>query len=149
MSSLWRKLTVGALGVAVAALAVAAGPGGDGDGRGVPYPATEVAKGDSCVRDTDFMRRNHMDLLKHERAEVVREGVRGGDFSLEKCQECHVSREESCDRCHSYAAVRPDCWGCHDYPREGPAPADEPHGDDRMADAHDLETTLKQWAGGR
>ena len=149
MSFLWNRLAGAALGVITAmaaTLALAAGPDGEA-GRGVPYPEVSVAKGDECVRDTAFMRRNHMDLLKHERAEVVRDGVRGGDFTLEKCQECHVSREQSCDSCHRYAAVRPDCWSCHDYPEKGPNAEGEPHAEDHVAG--DLERSLKQWQGGR
>lgn len=149
MSFEWNRLMGAALGVVtalVATLALAAGPGGDAGG-GVPYPEVSVAKGDACVRDTAFMRRNHMDLLKHERAEVVRDGARGGDFTLEKCQECHVSRDNSCDSCHRYAAVRPDCWSCHHYPEQAPDTEEAPHGNGRVAGS--LKQTIQQWAGGQ
>ena len=47
-------------------------------------------KGDHCVRDTAFMRRYHMMMLKHQRDDTVHEGVRGGDFSIRACVDCHA-----------------------------------------------------------
>ncbi len=79
----------------------------------------------SCVAPTDDMRRNHMDYLKHERDEVVHEGIRGSKFSLSDCVSCHASEDKSghpvpvnaeeqfCDSCHDYAAVNITCFQCH------------------------------------
>src|SRR5271157_868634 len=55
-----------------------------------PMPTIAKGKGDHCVRDVDFMRRYHMTMLKHQRDETVHEGVRGGDFSIRGCVNCHV-----------------------------------------------------------
>lgn len=88
----------------------------------VPAPTITIEKGDKCVRDPEFMRRNHMELLKHQRDETVHKGVRGTDISLKGCIDCHASRktnsvigsnENFCQSCHSYAAVKLDCFECH------------------------------------
>ena len=50
------------------------------------------------------------------REEAVRYGRRG-ELSLNKCIECHGSREAFCNRCHEAVSLEPDCFGCHDYPR--------------------------------
>ncbi|MEO5339105.1 MAG: hypothetical protein H7837_01110 [Magnetococcus sp. MYC-9] len=77
----------------------------------------ELPEGKSCVQPTEWMRRNHMDFLKHNRDLAVREGVRVKDDSLRNCSTCHKSREKFCDRCHTYAGVAPNCFECHDYPK--------------------------------
>jgi predicted CXXCH cytochrome family protein len=91
------------------------------DGR-TPKPVIEPAKGDQCVADTGFMRRNHMELLKHQRDDTVRAGDRAGKFSLQACIQCHASQKTNsvaqaetnfCVSCHSYAAVKIDCFECH------------------------------------
>lgn len=88
----------------------------------VPLPSITIEKKGKCVRDTGFMRRNHMELLKHQRDETVRLGVRGTDISLQGCIDCHASpktgsvaaaREDFCQTCHAYAAVKLDCFECH------------------------------------
>jgi hypothetical protein len=84
--------------------------------------ALEKGKGDKCVEDTQFMRRNHMDLLKHHRNETLRKGIRTTRHSLKQCVECHASsktgsvaasKDDFCASCHAYAAVKLDCWDCH------------------------------------
>jgi len=68
-----------------------------------------------CVRETDFMRYHHWELLRGVREEVVRYGIRG-DVLLSKCRECHTSRERFCNRCHDAVSLTPDCFECHYYP---------------------------------
>jgi hypothetical protein len=89
---------------------------------GVDLPKLERGKGEKCVEDTQFMRRNHMDLLKHHRDETMRKGIRTTRHSLKKCVECHASektgsvaasKSDFCAACHSYASVKLDCWDCH------------------------------------
>lgn len=88
-----------------------------------PRPVIEpAAKGTKCVADADFMRRNHMEVLKHQRDGTVRTGDRAGQFSLKACIQCHASQQTQsvvqaetnfCVSCHSYAAVKIDCFECH------------------------------------
>jgi predicted CXXCH cytochrome family protein len=85
-------------------------------------PMLDIGKGGQCVKDPQWMRKNHMHLLKHERDETVRLGIRDHDEALKNCVECHAStrddsvtaREDSfCVGCHRYAAVKIDCFECH------------------------------------
>ena len=84
---------------------------------GAEPPLLEIPKGEQCVRPADWMRRNHMDFLKHKRTLTVREGVRIRSESLLQCAECHTSHSRFCDRCHDYVAVEPDCFECHLFPK--------------------------------
>ena len=53
--------------------------------------STYVTKGskaaslESCVAETNDIRRNHMDYMKHGRDDTVRDGDRSGKFSLSEC----------------------------------------------------------------
>lgn len=80
-------------------------------------PQPEKAVRGPCVRDAAWMRRNHMDFLKHKRVETVREGKFVKSESFLECAGCHQSRERFCDRCHAYAVVAPNCFECHQYPK--------------------------------
>lgn len=80
-----------------------------------------------CVENTDFMRKEHMQLLNTWRNTVVREGKRifvsssGKEYMISlsnTCLNCHSDKAEFCDRCHTYASVSPYCWECHTYPKE-------------------------------
>jgi len=94
-------------------------------GNGGLLPVIPMGQGDSCVEDTDFMRRNHMDLLEHQRDETMKEGIRGKPYSLKECLSCHAvngpdaipvtvsSPQHFCRSCHDYAAVSIDCFQCH------------------------------------
>ena len=94
-------------------------------GNGGLLPVIPMGQGDSCVEDTDFMRRNHMDLLKHQRVETMKEGIRDKPYSLKECLSCHAvngpdaipvtvaSPQHFCRSCHDYAAVSIDCFQCH------------------------------------
>ena len=88
----------------------------------VPKPVIEAAQGEKCVESTDFMRRHHMELLMHQRDETVHKGIRARKYSLNGCIECHASRKNDsvigtdqnfCQSCHSYVAVKLDCFECH------------------------------------
>jgi hypothetical protein len=88
-----------------------------------PLPTIErAARGTQCVEDTAFMRRHHMELLKHQRDDTVRSGIRGAKYSLKDCVGCHAGAKtrsvaatpgDFCVSCHSYAAVTIDCFECH------------------------------------
>jgi len=88
-------------------------------------PVIPKGKGDACVAETDFMRRNHMKVLVHQRDDTVVRGIRGEPYSLVDCVDCHTQMSDSgvpvridaegqfCQSCHEYAAVKIDCFGCH------------------------------------
>ncbi|MBD3670895.1 MAG: Hdr-like menaquinol oxidoreductase cytochrome c subunit [Gammaproteobacteria bacterium] len=93
-------------------------------------PQVAKGKGDACVEPTDVMRRDHMDFLMHQRDDTMRQGIRTKKYSLNECLECHVQPDESgevaridspdhfCSTCHTYAAVKVDCFECHsDLPK--------------------------------
>lgn len=105
---------------------------------GVPLPAIPMGQGESCVKETAFMRRNHMDLLKHQRDDTMLNGVRSKQYSLKECINCHAvygpdaialsvaSPEHFCRSCHDYAAVNIDCFQCHaSRPESGGSSADD------------------------
>lgn len=102
-----------------------------GDVPAPKIPPVPAEKGEQCVEPTDVMRRSHMEFILHERDETVYGGIRGRKHSLEGCIDCHVSKDENgnypsseseehfCSSCHTYAAVKIDCFQCHvDYPVE-------------------------------
>lgn len=101
-------------------------------GKAAPAPElklTEKAqKAKFCIQPTDYMRKEHMQILDVWRDTVVREGKRkylnaqGKEFEMSlsnTCLDCHSNKAEFCDKCHNYASVDPYCWDCHiDNPKE-------------------------------
>ncbi len=94
---------------------------------GSNMPKPDIGKGGECVKDTQWMRKNHMHLLKHQRDETLRKGIRDDQISLKNCIECHAStrddsviaRDDSfCVSCHRYEAVKIDCFECHSGKRK-------------------------------
>lgn len=90
-------------------------------------PKLDIGKGGQCVEDTQWMRKNHMHLLKHQRDEALRKGVRDEKVSLKNCIECHASTKDNsviarddsfCIGCHRYEAVKVDCFECHSGTRK-------------------------------
>lgn len=88
----------------------------------VPLPQLSKPLGERCVEETGFMRRNHMQLLKHQRDETMHRGIRTEQHSLKNCLACHASEKPAaepqeqqhfCQSCHEYAGVRLDCFECH------------------------------------
>jgi hypothetical protein len=79
-----------------------------------PFLEAPDPRWESCVRDAEYMRFHHMDLLKEVRSDVIRAGLKGG-ITLAGCGDCHHNRDRFCDRCHERASVTLDCWGCHYY----------------------------------
>ena len=80
----------------------------------------------TCILPKEEMLKTHMKLLDGWRNSVVRDDQRiylvkdaSGkakeyDMSLSNtCLGCHTNKAEFCDRCHSYASVKPYCWDCH------------------------------------
>jgi hypothetical protein len=94
----------------------------------VPEPKKPaVEKGKECVESNAYMRANHMQMVDEWRNEVVREAERdylntnGKKFRKSltlTCLDCHDEKKEFCDKCHTYAGVKPYCWECHIDPKE-------------------------------
>ena len=104
----------------------------------VAKPAISVDRSTQCIDTPDVMRRTHMDMLRHQRDRTVRAGVRGEKVHLNGCVECHAgpgtgpaagsvvgSPQAFCEGCHRYAAVKLDCFECHQS-RPASAPASAP-----------------------
>jgi hypothetical protein len=101
-------------------------------GRAKPVPEPELTPkakaAKQCVRETEYMKAEHMQLLDTWREDVVRKGNRiyvnaegkAFDMSLSNtCLDCHSNKAQFCDTCHNYASVDPYCWDCHiDNPKE-------------------------------
>jgi hypothetical protein len=88
-----------------------------------PLPAVPAATaGTQCVEDPATMRRQHMDFLRHQRDQTVHGGIRGARHSLKDCVACHATTPtgsvsagpgDFCVACHTYTAVKIDCFECH------------------------------------
>ena len=95
----------------------------------VALPATKIERAGACVAPTEEMRRNHMEMLQHQRDRTMRQGIREPRFSLKNCVECHAGRETGsvlgrdgfCSSCHAYASVSIDCFECHSPMRQARA----------------------------
>ena len=92
----------------------------------IPKPVIAEGAGGGCIKDTEYMRAKHMDLLDEWRLEVVRgEGENDRIFmtdsglQVEKsltntCMKCHNNKAEFCDKCHDYTGIDELlCWDCH------------------------------------
>jgi len=124
----WAALLTRLLTIAATALSAGAIAADMGAVTRVPLPRIEAGAGERCVEATAYMRRNHMEVLKHHRDETVRDGIRTTQHSLANCITCHAGRKTGrvtgsdgfCSSCHSYAGVALDCFECH---ADRPAPA--------------------------
>lgn len=89
-------------------------------------PNIPKGMGEQCVAPVDEMRRNHMEMLKHQRDDTMHRGIRPQNAgSLKGCITCHAQKDDDgvyipinapgqfCNACHSYAAVSTDCFQCH------------------------------------
>lgn len=78
-----------------------------------------------CVEPTEFMRKNHMELLLHQRDQTMYQGIRTTEHSLVECISCHAekdpegnfvainAKDQFCQSCHVATAVSIDCFQCH------------------------------------
>ena len=123
-----RTARVVALIALVCSAGVVRADGADASRVPMPHPAIPASAGTKCVRDTEFMRHNHYELLLHHRTLTVHEGIRTKQESLANCVNCHAgkggrvtgSKDAFCVSCHAYAAVKIDCFECHS---DRPAPS--------------------------
>jgi len=91
----------------------------------VVTPEVPMGRGAQCVEPIEIMRRDHFEFIKHQRDQTVYHGIRGSRHSLAGCIDCHASKgtdgeflpinaeEQFCQTCHTYAAVKIDCFTCH------------------------------------
>lgn len=124
MKSLLMKILGSLLLIASISMSYAAD---DRAGSRVTLPKYPEPVGEKCVEPTDVMRREHMNLIQHQRDETLRKGIRGisAKYSLKDCIDCHAGYDEQnkpipinakdqfCESCHTYAAVSIDCFSCH------------------------------------
>lgn len=97
--------------------------GGDRSGPVIPEAQARFSETQGCVEPTADMRKNHMNYILHQRDATMHEGIRTRQHSLNECINCHVSdapdaprvssEKHFCNSCHSYAAVKIDCFQCH------------------------------------
>ncbi|MFV2032202.1 MAG: hypothetical protein ACC663_06870 [Gammaproteobacteria bacterium] len=92
----------------------------DAEGNIMPLP-----RGEFCVAPAEEMRREHMNMLLHQRDKTVKQGIRDKQASLVECINCHVTPDASgkvarsgekgffCSACHIPASVKIDCFQCH------------------------------------
>ena len=115
-------------GVLLALLAAVFGVGSAAQAEEVGdfvLPGSQAASLENCVEPTEYMRRNHFELIRHQRDETVYGGIRGSDHGISGCVSCHVGYDETgspveinakgqfCRSCHDYAAVQVNCFDCH------------------------------------
>lgn len=107
--------------LAVVAFAAAASAAEPKKPARVPLPVVQTQPGEKCVEPTDVMRRNHMKLILHQRDETMHRGIRTVKHSFKNCVNCHANpatnsvlgKDGFCQNCHTYAAVKVDCFECH------------------------------------
>jgi len=120
LSSIYKLITIGVallLPLIVSAESLVPEP---------PEPAKKYNEKTLCVEPVPEMRRNHMKYLLHQRDLTMHEGIRTKQFSLKECIDCHNApsdkdgkvaniedKDHFCNSCHSYAAVKIDCFECH------------------------------------
>ena len=118
-----RRIVFGGMAVVVAGmLAVSAVLAAETSGAKPAFgPTVKTYKGDKCVEDTEYMRRNHMKVILHQRDETMHKGIRTQKHSLKNCVDCHadpktnsvLGKDGFCESCHVYTSVSIDCFSCH------------------------------------
>lgn len=88
-------------------------------------PDIPKATGTPHPEGNEYWRRNHMDLMRHDRNLTMRDGDRDIGASLKSCFDCHAATDSAgtivtyesdqhfCRACHDYVAVKVDCFMCH------------------------------------
>ena len=126
--------------IALVMLAFTVNQGQSDDGV-IAVPSIPKALGGECVAPPEIMRKNHMVMLKHDRDLKVTGSKLDIDASLKECVACHAVKDTAgetvsyespdhfCRSCHDYAAVKIDCFSCHNSKPDATAPmiAANPH----------------------
>jgi hypothetical protein len=120
-------LSAGVLAVVVVLVSAGVVHADDERGGRVAMPTIRIDDaGGKCVAPAADMRRNHMQMLFHQRDRTLRHGIREPRASLKGCVECHADARSGsvlgadgfCASCHSYASVKIDCFDCHSALRQ-------------------------------
>jgi len=95
-------------------------------------PSVPAATGEPHPEGNEYMRKFHMEMMKHDRDLTMRDGNRSIEASLKECFDCHTVKDEEtgdpvtyqderhfCRTCHDFAAVKVDCFMCHRSTPEG------------------------------
>jgi hypothetical protein len=143
--SSWLKKTLPKLSLTIVGLAIIVSFNSVNASQNELGPNITIpeSSGKNCVLPEEQMRRQHPDLLKHDRIQTLREGIRAKDDSgialdgsLKQCINCHAIKDDNnkfvridndqhfCASCHKYAAVSIDCFQCH---RDIPEGSDDFH----------------------
>jgi hypothetical protein len=117
------KKSLSILLLGFAAVLAPQGQAGDPILPEIPAAQSRFSEAQGCVEPTGEMRKNHMEYILHKRDQTVYEGIRTRQHSLNECINCHVSdapdaprissEKHFCSSCHTYAAVKIDCFQCH------------------------------------
>lgn len=116
------------------------------EGGRTPRPAVVIESQEACVAPPDQMRREHARMLAEQKDRTVRQGIRNEAVSLNGCIECHAgskdgsvvgTRQNFCQSCHSFVAVKLTCFECHQ-----PTPDKGKRGAMAVSAAHGLLTPL-------
>ena len=117
MTLLLRLTLLAALALSAASLAA--------QERSTLLPDIPAATGEPHAEGNEYWRRNHMNLMKHDRDSTLRDGDRDIAASLNGCFDCHAAKNDAgqivtyeseqhfCRSCHDYVAVKVDCFMCH------------------------------------
>ena len=97
-------------------------------------PTVKIEKPGQCVEPVAEMRRDHMNMILHQRDATVHRGIRTSRHSLKNCIDCHANSKTNsvlgkdgfCESCHTFAAVRMDCFECHSPSPRVAASANKP-----------------------
>jgi len=96
-----------------------------GEERSSLLPDIPKATGEAHAEGSEYWRKNHMEMMRHDRDLTLRMGEREIEASLKGCFECHAVKDDHgipvtyqndkhfCRVCHDYAAVKVDCFMCH------------------------------------
>lgn len=118
-------MTLTARLVLVCVLLIGVAPLAMAQERSALLPDVPAATGDPHPEGNEYWRRNHMDLMRHDRDLTMRDGDREIGASLKGCFDCHAAKDDAgqivtyeneghfCRSCHDYVAVRVDCFMCH------------------------------------
>ena len=96
-----------------------------GEERASLLPEVPKASGEAHAEGSEYWRKNHMEMMRHDRDLTLRMGEREIEASLKGCFDCHAAKDDRgqyvtvqsenhfCRVCHDYAAVKVDCFMCH------------------------------------